>query len=375
MRFYFMSNVEKNKSGHIFYLDALRCLAILAVIIFNVAVILKPQIIDTYTSTLNIRWLFGDFLYAGLVMGVDLFLMLSGALSLGREWSIISFFKRRLPRIGLPFVFWGLVLGTLMLLIQLYWPNMIHVVNSFDFKDISNFFIGVFMNKSFGFQQYWLFWMTLGIYLIMPIFNKWLLNADLKEAEYFLVIWLVTCFFVSTLKLELPIKLDYFVGPIGMVILGYYLRYTKRKIFDNKWLPILLIAISLACIIYTSFIHSTPNKLYNCDRYSLFNVAKVAGIFLLFRNFSGFTFNNDSLSKFGGILRKPIISIAVYSYGFYLLNQPILNIIVSIFKHNHLFVGYGSLFFKLFFATLFVCWIIMAVLDRIPYVNQLIGSK
>ena len=160
-----------------------------------------------------------------------------------------------------------------------------------------------------------------------------------------------------------------------MVILGYYLRYTKRKIFDNKWLPILLIVISLACIIYTSFIHSNPHKLYNCDRYSIYNVAKVAGIFLLFRNFSGFTFNNDSLSKVGGILKKPIVSIAVYSYGFYLLHQPILNIVVAVMQKNHLFVGYGSLFLKLFLITLFICWIIMAVLDKIPYVNQLIGSK
>ena len=83
--------------------------------------------------------------------------------------------------------------------------------------------------------------MILGTYLIMPILNKWLLNADLKEAEYFLVIWAVTCIFWYTFHINLPINLNYFTGAIGAVVLGYYLRHTKRKMFNKVSYSIIFI--------------------------------------------------------------------------------------------------------------------------------------
>lgn len=45
--------------------------------------------------------------------------MLSGALLLGRVWDIKSFLGKRIPRIVLPFVFWGLILTFLLILIVL----------------------------------------------------------------------------------------------------------------------------------------------------------------------------------------------------------------------------------------------------------------
>lgn len=368
-------NVGKRKSKRIFYFDALRALAILSVIMFHVSKRLSTLIISTYTPTINLQWLFGDFFFAGMIIGVDLFLMLSGALSMGREWTIRSFLGKRIPRIVEPFLFWGFILGIVILLIQIYFPNVLHVIDVFNIQSLGNYFVGIYTSKTFGFGQYWFFWMILGTYLIMPIFNKWLLHSDLKEAEYFLVIWLATCFFTSTINHPLPIKLNYFTGPIGMVVLGYYLRHTKRKIFSNKWFPILLILIGLFCLIYGSFLNSSDHSLFKFDRYSIFNAIEVTGIFLLFRNFSGFTFNSEKLSMVGGVFRKGIFSIAKYSYGFYLIHQAIMDITIKVMQYNHSFIGYGSLFLKLFLITLVISWALMAVLNRIPYVNRVIGAK
>ena len=47
--------------------------------------------------------------------GVPLFLMLAGALSLGRDWDIKTFLGKRLPRIIEPFIFWGLILSALVI--------------------------------------------------------------------------------------------------------------------------------------------------------------------------------------------------------------------------------------------------------------------
>ena len=55
--------------------------------------------------------------------GVDIFLMLSGALSLGRIWDIKSFLGKRLPRIVEPFLFWLFVIGIGVLLLNLLCPS------------------------------------------------------------------------------------------------------------------------------------------------------------------------------------------------------------------------------------------------------------
>lgn len=369
------SNVEKKKSKRIFYFDALRALAILSVIMFHVSKKLSYKTMAMYTPTMNLHWLFGDALFACMVIGVDLFLMLSGALSLGRDWSIKPFLSKRLTRIVMPFIFWGIVLSCGILLFQFYFPDILQVVDVLNFSQISNYILNAFLATSYGFGPYWFFWMILGTYLIMPIFNKWLLHSDLKEAEYFLVIWLVTCLFGATLNWNFPIILNYFAGSIGMVVLGYYLRHTKREIFNNKWLPIIFIVTGVICLIYGSFLNSSTEILFQFDRYSIFNVLEVTGIFLLFKNFSGFTFNNESLTKIGGVFRKGIFSIAKYSYGFYLIHQAILNVLYDILNHFHADGGYGTLFIGLFLATLAISWIIMAVLNRVPYINQVIGAK
>ena len=363
---------KKKKSKRIFYFDALRALAILAVISFHVAKRMNPIIFTTHASGFNLHWLFGDFFFAGMIIGVDLFLMLSGALSLGREWSIRSFLGKRIPRIAAPFLFWGLLFMTVILLLQYHFPNAFHVVNAFNFSDITTFMSKAFLGNAFGFGPYWFFWMILGTYLIMPVFNKWFLHADLKEAEYFLAIWLITCIFDNTLNYPFPIKISYFTSPIGLVVLGYYLRHTKRKIFANKIVPIVLIMIGLFCLLYGSYVLSVTG-LFKFDRYSIFNAIEVAGVFLLFRNFSDINFG--ALSKPDNIIRKAISSIAKYSYGFYLIHQAIMDIFITVLVSTNMYTGYVSLFIKLFVVTLAISWLLMASLNRIPYINQIIGAK
>lgn len=363
---------KKKKSKRIFYLDALRALAILAVISFHVSKTMKDLILATHASGFNLHWLFGDFFFAGMIIGVDLFLMLSGALSLGREWSIRPFLGKRIPRITAPFLFWTAVLVPLVLFIQYQFPDVLHILNSFSFSSIANLIIRALQGKVYCFGPYWFFWMILGTYLFMPILNKWLLHSDLKEAEYFLAIWLISCLFEYTLNYPFPIKISYFAGPIGMVVLGYYLRHTKRKIFDNKIIPIVLILIGLGCLLSGSYL-LTGTELYKFDRYSIFNAIEVAGIFLLFRNYADI--NLGFLSKPDSIVKKAISSIAKYSYGFYLIHQAIMNIFIGLLVYANLYTGYVSLFIKIFVVTLAVSWIIMALLNRVPYINQLIGAK
>lgn len=369
-------NKVKKKSKRIFYFDALRAFAIISVILFHVSIRTKSLMLGDFGIFPGFNWFIGDFLGVSLRTGVDIFLMLSGALSLGREWNIKTFLGKRIPRIVFPFVFWASILSCSMLILQFYFPNIFNVIDPFNLNNALNYIKGAFLAESdMGFQTYWFFWMIIGTYLIMPIFNKWLLHSNLKEAEYFLVIWLITCIFDFTINREFPIKLSYFSGPIGMVVLGYYLRYTKRKIFDNIYIPVILIFIGILLMTYGSYLKSSPQELYRFSRYSIFMAVEVTGIFLLFKNIGNYNININFFKNSNGIFKKSVFSLAKYSYGIYLIHAPILDIIKRFILYLGLFNEYVLVTFLFIILTITISWFIMAFLNRIPYINRVIGAK
>ena len=100
----------KTKKERIFYYDALRAFAIIAVIICHVDHFFGPL---TTPAQIIAKLTFHDI---GDI-GVPIFLMISGALLLNREYpSLADFLKRRFTRIIYPFIFWIiLILGQLYL--------------------------------------------------------------------------------------------------------------------------------------------------------------------------------------------------------------------------------------------------------------------
>ncbi len=361
------------KSKRIFYLDALRTLAIISVIVIHVWSVTRGIIMNS-TAFGNANWFIANIMGNCFRIGVDLFLMLAGALSLGRVWDIKTFLGKRFPRIIEPFIFWGIIMVVFTVLCSYLFPDIINLVKGFDFNTLSNYTISAFLAKELAFGPYWFFWMILGTYLIMPIFNKWLLHSDLKEAEYFLCIWLITTIFDFTLMKDFPVKLSYFTSPIGFAVLGYYLRHTKRKIFNNLYIPIILILVGTICAVGISYMLSTPTTQYVFDRYSILMAIEVAGVFLLFRNLENVKLNINFFKNPNGIFRKSIFSIAKYSYGLYLIHCPIL-IVMSLYLKKCTSLGFKPIVLISFFGTIALCWIIMALLNRVPYINKVIGAK
>lgn len=85
-----------SKSKRIFYLDALRAVAILTVIAVHVYAVTRNHALPGLENGLTLRFLVSQFTGNNLRIGVDLFLMLAGALSLGREWTIKDFLGKRI---------------------------------------------------------------------------------------------------------------------------------------------------------------------------------------------------------------------------------------------------------------------------------------
>ena len=368
----------KQKKKRIVYLDYLRALAIITVILFHIFRRIGYVAYPEYALFPSLNWWVAEFLGTCCRCGVDIFLMLSGALSLGRVWDIRSFLGKRIPRIVMPFLFWGFVLSVLVTLIVIFYPPSVAIFKAYSFRiikgmDILSFlrFLGdAYMANNKWFGPYWFFWMILGTYLIMPIFNKWIYNSSLREVEYFLAFWLITCIFDYTLFIQFPIKLTYFSGPIGMVVLGYYLRHTDREIFNSLRNSIILLVGSIVIFMLACYLVSTPAKIVMFDRYSIFLALEVAGIYLVYKNID--KKNINIFQKEDGFLRRSSFSIAKYSYGIYLIHQVIMNFLIIIFLHM---LPYKVTMLVLFVGTLGISWLVMALLNRVPYINRVIGAK
>ena len=368
------TNNTKKKSKHIFYLDALRALAIISVVLFH-TVNTCGFLMNSKAVFLTYDWWITDIGKTCLRCGVDIFLMLSGALSLGRDWEIKPFLKKRLPRITAPFLLWGFILSAIVFVLALRYPDLIIIKQSFGSSSYWAFLLNSYLAKSvvcgqYWFGQYWFFWTILGTYLIMPILNRWLFHSDLKEAEYFLFFWLITCTFDYTLGFSFPVNLTYFTGPIGMVVLGYYLRHTKRKVFNNIKVSILLIVVGLFLSIFSSYLLSTPNKLFfTLDRYSLFMAIQVTGIFTLFKNISQLNLN---ILGEDGFIKKIISSIAQCSYGIYLTHRVVLCLLFLLLAEV---LPYKQLLVVVAVVGFTVPWFVLIVLNKVPYLNEVIGVK
>ena len=107
--------------------------------------------------------------------GVPLFVMLSGALLLGKEEPLGTFFQRRLARVLMPFLLWSFFVYAI-----LYWQkgerSIIGCVCSYATKSLTEGVYGI----------YWYIYMLLGLYAITPPFG---LYCIVGESQCFL-----TCF-------------------------------------------------------------------------------------------------------------------------------------------------------------------------------------
>ncbi len=210
--------------------DLIRTIAIIGVILLHAANDLTSQQMNQFEiirwGTVNIYQTLGR-------TGVPLFVMLTGALLLQPnklEESIGVFFKKRLTRIALPFLFWGAFFFAWDFLVD-------HQINSQSITSTS-IIQGILGGPYFHF---WYLYMLLGLYLLTPILRIIVAHAKRNLIQYLLVIWFLGTAIVPLLGLFGPYQLNSFVFTFplyaGYFILGTYLLSVKMK---RKTLVILM---------------------------------------------------------------------------------------------------------------------------------------
>ena len=206
----------------------LRALATFGCIVLHVT----ANLVHEYGNISYVYWWFGNIIESSTRFCVPIFLMLTGALMFQKEYFFIDFIKKRFIRILLPFIFWSTVYLCLDINVR------IGELNFFEY------FLIKFRDGSYF--HLWYVYEIIGIYLIFPVYSKWIKNCDSKEILYFLCIWfLLIVMNIPFCKKFIPnINLTYFSGYIGYPILGYYLMENSSK-YKKIAIPFIIIGISI----------------------------------------------------------------------------------------------------------------------------------
>ncbi len=225
------------------WIDLLRVLACFLVIVSHSCDPFVGRFDTNYSEFLN-----GAFIGSMVRCCVPLFVMMSGVLLLPVKMDMPTFYSKRAKRLLLPFVFWSLSLPVLYFLyvnysgIEIISPNI--VLEEYTVKRTIEKMYTFIFNFNYDTTPLWYLYMLIGLYLFMPIISAWLKQAEKRDIQWFLRIWVISMC-LPYVQMVAPLlgytgnygnmgllgicdwnaygMLYYFSGFLGYIVLAYYL--------------------------------------------------------------------------------------------------------------------------------------------------------
>lgn len=216
------------KSKRIAYLDVLRVIACLSVIMIHSSAHYVIKDIGSFNF-----WV-GNILDGLARIGVPLFIMISGALMLDKnyEYSNKKIIKHIL-RMAMFFVFWSILY---CLIFNVLGPIIKH--DPVDFAKIISSLIK-------GHYHLWFVYLIIGLYLIVPLLRLWVNDTNKKYVEYFIVLSTIFTYIIpqiisigsnySNLFVQIndiaenSLAIKYVGGYTTYFILGWYINNYEIK--------------------------------------------------------------------------------------------------------------------------------------------------
>jgi surface polysaccharide O-acyltransferase-like enzyme len=294
---------------------------------------------------------------------VPLFVMASGFLLLSPEKTdepLSLFFKKRLSRIALPFIFWGIT--------YFAWRFLVND-EAFAYGSIIQGF------NTGPYYHFWFLYMLLGLYMITPIFRVLVAHSQRKILKYFLAIWFLGTAVIPLLNLQTSFSLDsnlfVFVGWIGYFLLGAFLKSVKIKtLFFCTLLSVGWILTMIATYFITASVGGLSSYFFY-DYLSANVIMASVGLFMLLYRIPRRQLENISsrlkwlIHKIGqntlSIFMLHVIILESFQKGFFGFKISVTTINPAI--EIPLITG----------VTLFVCLGIIWSAKKIPFVEKIIG--
>lgn len=325
----------------IVYLDILRCLACLMVILMHTP---KP-----YSAS---GWvLSGISLLTAPCIG--LFFMVSGALLLPVSISTNEFLKHRLTKIAIPALIWTLIEVVINAIANQSFYEGLRSVLSIPFSVQGN-------------PTLWFVHAIIGLYLVAPIISPWLLKASKREIELFLLLWGVTlCFpfirsFVAVDQSTSGV-LYYFAGYLGYFVFGYYLHNHVERL--NGVLLVGLFVVPLCCAAICKLSNFRVD-FYDWFWYQSILVTMMCmAIFMQTKLWFGKTTINP-------LFRKYLTDFTNCTFGIYLFHFFVVRRVL--WKFNLNLLSDGGIVETFVLATI-ISYLLVHLISRLPKSEYLVG--
>jgi len=337
------------------WLDTLRSLATLGVIIIHVS---TPTVKMIYGKNMEFWWI-GNFTDSAVRFAVPLFLMLSGATLLTKEYKLAEYYKRRITRVLFPFIFW-------MVAYCIYrWIILTPTQQPRTFSTILQWGTDLFLKEGIS-KHFWYIYMILFIYLFIPFIGKGLRKINNSIILYILAGWLILTFVCRSVPLNLYCwseeywskLLGYFLYT-GYLLLGYLL--SKSTIITRKirWYSSIIFILSIFISAVSTYIFSKEAHKLDLRIYSYLTVNSIIqtiAIFLIIKD-------SKIKNKYLLMIQQAISN---YSYGIYLVHI----LVIGIFFNNGIFWTMAHPLISLpliSLMTLVTSFIIIYILRKIPF--------
>ncbi|NDP20690.1 MAG: acyltransferase [Paludibacter sp.] len=304
------------KSNKIQYLDTLRTFATLGVIIIHITSALVNM---TWNRNIGYWWI-GNIVESAMRFAVPMFLLLSGATMLGKEYKLSEFYKRRLMRVLVPFLFWMIIYWIFR------WTMLPPKQQPHEFYATLHWAVTLFLKEGIS-KHFWYIYMILCFYLLIPFVGKVLRKCNNTSVLFVLITWVLLAFALR----KMPINMYGWAGDYGSKLLSYslYFGYLVLGFYLNRislpWgrmrLPAIVIFIlTVAVSSVVTYLLSFDTHKLNMSIYSYLSVNTIVQTIALFICIKELKIDNK-------IVSWTQIKISNYSYGIYLVHIIVIGIL------------------------------------------------
>ncbi|MBL1410631.1 acyltransferase [Sphingobacterium faecale] len=335
---------EKNR--HIIYL---RVIATVFVVLIHASTGFLYRV-----DTNSFDWNYANWINAATRCSVPLFVVISGALLLQKDENIWDFYKKRLPKLLFPFLFW-----TIVYLIYYFYRYT-------NFENLSSEKIWAITQDKLlhgANAHLWYLYMIIGLYLTIPFLRKILVQCSIKEIEWFLLLWLLSMFVSNRAFYSIMPKFDltFFSGYIGYLVLGHYL--TIKSFHWNKLIaPLGYIIITTVTAMGTCILNEKATSLNTLLYNYVFPNTAIAAVFL-FLSLQPYCLKVSTIPRWITIVDK-------YSFGIYLSHIIPLNFLHPFFSRHADTVWVIPL---ASISTIVVSVFLTFILRKLPYGRYISG--
>ena len=224
--------------GRKHWIDWLRALAAFAVVVIHVTAPLYAQIAVLHRAD----WWIANIANCAVRFAVPLFVMLAGALLLGRDEDAVAFYGKRAARLLPAFIFWS------VFYLLFAWAT------GGDGLDLRERFVNAVLVTGATYYHLWYLPMFFGLMLVHPFVNAWLIGRRPERADLVAFFAAVALFAALHQTAELieaikGLRLEWagaFAWFVGCYVAGYVLETRLARPWPNWLLTGVFLAVVAA---------------------------------------------------------------------------------------------------------------------------------